>query len=118
MTMGITSLRTSPFRHESAFGIDAILPLSLFDTTGTVVHLESRVPTEWKKKTGTVVHLESRVPTKWETTHLPFILLAREDWTPSQEVLCNGDQSREFKKTRQINAITGDEAQGGRLRDN
>jgi hypothetical protein len=100
MTMGIASIRMSPFRHESAFGINAILTLSLFDTTGTVVHLESRVPT------------------KWEKTHLPFVLLAREDWTPSQEVLRNGDQSREFKKRRQINAIRGDEAQGGRLRDN
>ena len=28
-----------------------ILPLSLYDTTGTVEHSESRVPTEWGKMT-------------------------------------------------------------------
>jgi hypothetical protein len=32
------------------------------------------------------VHYESRVPTEWEKTHLPIIILAREDWSPSQEV--------------------------------
>jgi hypothetical protein len=38
--------------------------------------------------TGTVVHFESRVPTEWEKTHLPIILLTSEDWNPSQEVFC------------------------------
>jgi hypothetical protein len=78
--------------------------------------------------TRTVVRYKSRVPTEWEKTHLPSILLAREDWSPSQEVLRNGDHSREFKKMRtihssgmtrrQINAIRGDKAQGGRPEDN
>ena len=28
--------------------------------------------------TGTVVHFESRVPTEWETTHLPVILITAD----------------------------------------
>jgi hypothetical protein len=59
------------------------MPLSLFDTTGTVVHSESCVPTDkWKKTTGTVVHLESHVPTEWEKMYLPIILLTNKDWNP------------------------------------
>jgi hypothetical protein len=65
-----------------------------------------------------------------EKTHLPIILLTSEDWNPSQEVLRNGDLSREFKEMwtiqpltsgmtrRQVNAIREEEAQGGRLEDN
>jgi hypothetical protein len=44
--------------------------------------------------TRTVVHFESRVPTEWEKTHLPItLLLTKEDWNPSQEVLRHGDHS-------------------------
>jgi hypothetical protein len=41
------------------------------------IHSESRVSTnKWKKTTGTVVHLESHVRTEWENTHfLPSIIL-------------------------------------------
>jgi hypothetical protein len=52
-------------RVGCCFGInsdDAVIP---FDTTGTVVHFESRVPT------------------KWEKIHLPIILLTGEDWNPT-----------------------------------
>jgi hypothetical protein len=71
------------------------------------VHSELGVPTEWKQTAmGTVVHLESRVPTEWEKMHLPIILLTSEDWNPSQEVLRDGNQSREFKEMRTIHALT------------
>jgi hypothetical protein len=115
-----TRVDINPFDTSWRFGIDS----------DHVVHSESRVPTEWKKTTGTVVHLKSHVPTEWEKTHLPIILLTSKDWSPSQEVLCDGDQSCEFKEMRmihsltsgmtrrQINAIRRDEAQGGRLGDN
>jgi hypothetical protein len=43
---------------------------------------------------------------KWEKTHLPIILLTNEDWNPSQEMLGNGDQSREFKEMRTIQSLT------------
>jgi hypothetical protein len=101
-----------PFDTSRTFGIDSDQAFIPFDTTGTVVHFESCVPTEWEK------------------THLPIILLTSEDWNPSQEVLRNGDLSREFKEmrtiqsltsgmtTHQINAIREEEAQGGRLEDN
>ena len=67
-----------PFDTSRTFGIDrsdqAFIP---FDTTGTIVHFESRVPTEWEK------------------THLPIILLTNEDWNPSQEML--GRDKKKFK---------------------
>jgi hypothetical protein len=101
-----------PFDTSRTFGIDSDEAFIPFDTTGTVVHFESRVPTEWEK------------------THLPIILLTNEDWNPSQEMLGNGDQSREFKEMRtiqsltsgmtrrQINTIREEEARGVRLEDN
>jgi hypothetical protein len=128
----VAQFTASLWNQDRTFGIDSD-HASLIDTsTGTVVHSivhsESRVPTEWKKTTGTVVHLESHVPTEWKKTHLTSILLASKDWSPSKEVLRNGDHSREFKKLRtihssgmtrrQINAIKGDEVQGGRLGEN
>jgi hypothetical protein len=98
-----------PFDTSQMFGIDSDHVFIPFDTKGTVVHSESRVPTdEWTKTTGT--HLESCVPTEWEkTTHLlvPSILLTSEDWNPSQEVfLRDRDQSREFKEMRTIHSLT------------
>ena len=50
------SINKDPF-NANELGIDAEELLIPFDTTGTVVHFESRVPTEW------------------ETTHLPVILI-------------------------------------------
>jgi hypothetical protein len=102
-----TRVNDDPFGTSRTFGIHsdprAFIP---FDTMGTVVHSESRVPTEWKKTTGTVVHLESRVPTEWEKMHLPIILLTSEDWNPPQEVLRDGDQSREFREMWTIHSLT------------
>jgi hypothetical protein len=125
------TVNDNPFDMSPRFGMDSDHAFIPFDTTtGTVVHSESRVPTEWKRPWGQLcisVHLESRVPTEWEKTHLPIILLTSEDWNPSQEVLRDGE-SRESKKMRtihssgmsrrQMNAIRGDEAQGERPEDN
>jgi hypothetical protein len=103
------------FDTSLTFGIDSDQASIPFDTMGTVVHFESRVPTEWEK------------------THLLIILLVTsEDWNPSQEMLGNGDQSREFKKRRTIQSLTSgmtrcqinasilreEDARGGRLEDN
>jgi hypothetical protein len=76
------SLNDDPFDMSRVFGSnidDAVIP---FDTTGTVVHFESRVPT------------------KWEKTHLPIILLTGKDWNPTQEILRLGKQSREKWKCK------------------
>jgi hypothetical protein len=83
------------------FGIDSNDAVIPFDTTGTVVHFESRVPTEWEK------------------THMPIILLTGEDWNPTQEILRPGKQSRETMEMqaihlmmrRRVNAVAIDEAQ-------
>jgi hypothetical protein len=79
----------------------AILPFSLYEITGTVEHSESRVPIEGKM---------TRI------TRLQFY--TRVDWTrPSQEVLCDRDESHKLKKWQKyINTIKGDKAQGGRPR--
>jgi hypothetical protein len=56
--------------------------------------------------TGTVVHFESRVPTEWEKTHLPIIILTGEDWNPTQEILRPGKQSRETMEMRAMHLMT------------
>jgi hypothetical protein len=55
------SVNDDPFDNTRAFGIDIENAFIPFDTTGTVVHFETRVPTEWEK------------------THLPIILITGED---------------------------------------
>jgi NhaP-type Na+/H+ and K+/H+ antiporter len=90
-----------PFDTRRVFGIysdDDVIP---YDTTGTVVHFESRVPT------------------KQEKTHLPIILLTGEDWNPTQEILRPVKQNRETMEMRaihlttrqRVNAVAIDEAQ-------
>ena len=44
--------------------------------------------------TGTVVHFESRVPTEWETTHLPVILITADSWDPTTFDMSAGNQSQ------------------------
>jgi hypothetical protein len=92
-----------PFDSTRGFGVntdDVFIP---FDTKGTVIYFESHVPTEWEK------------------THLPIILITGDTWSPSDEVLYLGKQSREdieiqniqsltsSRKSRQIHSITSDE---------
>jgi hypothetical protein len=83
------SVYDDPFDRSRTSGIDSDQAFIPFDTTGTIVHFESRV-----------------VPTEWEKTHLPIILLTNKDWNPSQEMLGNGDQSREFDEMRTIQSLT------------
>jgi hypothetical protein len=87
-------VRVNDFDTSRTFGIDSDHAFIPFDTMGTVVHYESRVPTaEWEMM-----------------VHLPIIILAREDWSPSQEVLrSNGDHSREFTETRTIHSRMSDD---------
>jgi hypothetical protein len=89
-----------PFDTSRVFGIDSDDAVIPFDTTGTVVHFESRVPSEREK------------------THLPVILLTGEDWNPTQEILRPGKQSREAMEmraihstmSRRVNAVVVDDA--------
>jgi hypothetical protein len=55
------SVYDDPFDTSRTFGINSDQAFIPFDTTGTFVHFESHVPTEWAK------------------THLPIILLSSED---------------------------------------
>ena len=48
--------------------------------------------------TGTIVHFQSRVPTDWEMRHLPVILLTGERWDPATVQLGPGGQSREERE--------------------
>ena len=43
--------------------------------------------------TETVVHFESRVPTEWETTHLPVILVTEDSWDPTTVDMSSGKRS-------------------------
>jgi hypothetical protein len=71
----------TPFDTSRTFGIGSDHAFIPFDTTGTVVHSESRVPTEWKKTTGTS---ESRVPTEWKKTTGTVVYL--ESRMPTERV--------------------------------
>jgi hypothetical protein len=82
------SVNDDPFDTSRAFGIDSDTAVIPFDTTGTVVHFESRVPTDWEK------------------THLPIILLTGEDWNPTQEILRPGKHSRKAMEMRAIHSTT------------
>ena len=58
----------NPFDPNTNFGVasdEAFIP---FDTKGTIIYFESRVPNEW------------------ELSHLPVILLTGEIWNPSDEI--------------------------------
>jgi hypothetical protein len=73
----IHSVYDDPFDSTRGFGVDTDDLFIPFDTTGTVIYFELRVPTEW------------------ERTHLPIILITGDTWNPSNEVLYLGKQSRE-----------------------
>jgi hypothetical protein len=77
-----------PFDTNRFFGIDTDHTVIPFDTTGTVVHFKSQVPTEWEK------------------THLPIILLTSKEWNPTQEVLRPGNPSRESMEMRTVHFLT------------
>jgi hypothetical protein len=53
---------------------------------------------------GTIVYFESRVPTDWETCNLPIIMLTGEDWDPVNVGFGNGC-SREQAEIRTIQSL-------------
>ena len=69
------SIKDDPF-NATELGMDAEELFIPFDTTGTVVYLESRVPTEW------------------ETTHLPVILITADSWDSTTVDMSAGKRSR------------------------
>jgi hypothetical protein len=77
-----------PFDSTRDFGIDSEQAFIPFDTTGTVVHFESRTPMEWEK------------------THLPVIRITSDVWNPTKEVLRPERQSRESIEMRTIRSLT------------
>jgi hypothetical protein len=77
-----------PFDNSSAFGINSENLFIPFDTMGTVVHFDTRVPTEWEK------------------SNLPVVLLTGEDWNPLEEVLRPNLSTREEKEMRTIKSLT------------
>jgi hypothetical protein len=54
--------------------------------------------------TGTIVYFETRVPTDWETRNLPIIMLTGEEWDPVNVGLGTG-QSREQAKMQTIMSL-------------
>jgi hypothetical protein len=76
-----------PFDLTRSFGIDTDHVIIPFNTTGTVVHFETRVPSEWEK------------------THLPIILLTSDEWNPNLEVLRPGSPSRESMEMRTVHSL-------------
>jgi hypothetical protein len=78
------AVNDDPFDLLRAFGIDSDNTFIPFDTTGTVIHFELRVPTEWEK------------------THLSIILITGGQWNPSEETLCPERHSRESIEMRTI----------------
>jgi hypothetical protein len=77
-----------PFDSTRGFGINTDNTFIPFDTMGTVIYFELRVPTEWEK------------------THLPIILITGDTWSPSNEVLYLGKQSREDIEMQNIRSLT------------
>jgi hypothetical protein len=82
------TINDDPFDMTRFFGINTDQTVIPFDITGTVVHFESWVPTEWEK------------------THLLIILITNEEWNPSQEVLRPGNSSRESMEMRTVHSLT------------
>ena len=69
------SINYDPF-NTNEVGIDAEELFVQFDTTGTVVHFDYRVPKEW------------------ETTHLHVILITADSWDPTTVDMSSGKRIR------------------------
>ncbi|KAG7369925.1 reverse transcriptase RNA-dependent DNA polymerase [Nitzschia inconspicua] len=76
-----------PYRHE-VFGIETDKAFIPFDTTGTIVHFTSRVPTDWEQK------------------HLPVIILTGEEWDPLKIEMRQRGSTREDNDMKQIRSLT------------
>ena len=60
------SVNDNPFDNSSAFGIDSKNLFIPFDTMGTVVHFDTRVPTEWEKNLIYLLYyLREKTGTHW-----------------------------------------------------
>ena len=77
----------NPF-NDDEFGIDGHDAFIPFDTMGTIVHFDSRVPTAWEK------------------THLPIICITGDTWDPSSELSNQGKRSREQNELRTIRSVS------------
>ena len=54
---------------------------------------------------GTIVYFESRVPTEWESRNLPILLLAGKQWDPVGVKLGPGGGSREMAELKTIRSL-------------
>jgi hypothetical protein len=77
----------NPF-SQSQFGIDCNDDFIPFNTTGTIVYFESRVPMDW------------------ETHNLPIIMLTGEDWDPVNVGFGNGHSRGNKQKCARFNLWT------------
>ena len=77
----------NPF-NDDEFGIDGHDAFIPFDTTGTIVHFDSRVPSAWEK------------------THLPIVCLTGDTWDPASELSNQGRRSREENELRMVKSLT------------
>ena len=80
-------IKDNPF-NENEFGIDTDEEFIQFDTKGTIVYFNSRVPTDW------------------ETTHLPVILLTTDTWDPKTVNLSSGRSIHEEAEMRIVRYLT------------
>ena len=80
------SINNDPF-NTNELGINTQEIFIPFDTTGTVVYFEYRVPTEW------------------ETTHLTVILITADSWDPTIVDMSAGKKSREDAEMRTIRSL-------------
>jgi hypothetical protein len=77
-----------PFDNTRAFGIKHDNIFIPFNTTGTMVHFDTRVPTIW------------------ESTHLPVVLLTGdEEWNPSEEILRSSCLTKEDAEMQNIKSL-------------
>ena len=77
-----------PFDSLNVFGVARDTAFIPFDTTGTIMHFESRVPNEWEMK------------------HFPVILLTGNVWNLSKEIIQHENQGKEFMEMWTIWSLT------------
>jgi hypothetical protein len=78
-----------PFATSAPFGIElagngVFIP---FDTTGTIVHFESRVPNDWEK------------------VHLPVLPLFPDRWDPNDALMPKRTRNREENEMKTIRSL-------------
>ena len=80
-------VKDDPFNAKE-FGINADEDFIQFNTTGTIVYFNSRVPTDW------------------ETTNLTVVLLTADTWDPKTVNLRSGCSSHEESEMRIVCSLT------------